>query len=321
MAWRQIVRRRVRLIIRKRIDGQYYTCGNPFVLRPFLDWSNRAGLTHKRILEPFAGANSIVRKLQEINLCSRFSSFDISPADDAVEQRDTVASFPEGYEIAVTNPPWLARNSASRRCLPFIQTPYDDLYKHCLHLCLANCDYVAALLPASYLQSGLFQERLSVYILLHDKGMFNDTDNPVCLALFNRHASENIDIYYDNRHIGELHNLKEKMPNPVRNRSIRFNEPQGELGYIAFDNVQEPSIRFCPADELEDYRVGGSSRFITRIGGDLENVLIDDLNELIDRFRHETSDVFLTPFKGIRGDGQYRRRMNFAVARRLLNCA
>lgn len=307
----------------KRKHGQYFTRGNPFALDPFLEWSNSVGLASKRILEPFAGANNIIKTLERDGLCNQFSSYDIDPASENVIKRDTIDSFPKGFDICVTNPPWLARNSATRRQLPYPDMQYDDLYKHCLELCLNGCPYVAALIPASYLQSGLFRERLHAYVLLHDRSMFNDTDNPVCLALFNEQNSEQISIYYDNRFIGFLDDLESKLPNPMNNLKVRFNDPSGELGFISFDNTREPSIRFCDASEIDDYEIKVSSRFFTRISGEFENIprLRTRLNRMINTLREETQDVFLTPFKGIRKDGCYRRRMEFALARKLINAS
>ncbi len=223
--------------------------------------------------------------------------------------------------MCVTNPPWLARNSATRRRLDYPRTIYDDLYKHCLELCLNNCQYVAALIPASFLQSQLFRERLSAYILLHDRGMFNDTDNPVCLALFNKESNHQIDIYYDNEFIGSLHELENAIPDPIQDRQVRFNEPKGNLGFVSFDCVSKPSIRFCEVNEILDYPIKTSSRFFTRISGDFGDVsnLIELLNYRLETFRRDTHDVFLTPFKGIRKDGRYRRRMEFSLARRMIN--
>ncbi len=307
-------------MIDKRSKGQYYTRGNPFSLRPFLNWSQEVDLPSRQILEPFAGANNIIKTLQKNKLCSNFSSFDIAPADHQVKQTDTIKYFPQGFDVCVTNPPWLARNSATRRGLVYPDAQYDDLYKHCLELCLNNCRHVAALVPASFLQSGLFLERLSTYILLHDRSMFNDTDNPVCLALFDDRKGDDVRIYYDNEFIGHLHELENSIPEPKQNRCIRFNDPEGELGFVAFDRVLAPSIRFCEVEEISDYPIKVSSRYFTRISGELGNVpmLIHELNEKLEVFRDETQDVFLTPFKGIRKDGRYRRRMDFSMARKLI---
>ena len=305
---------------RKRAQGQFYTLGNPFKLRPFRDWAKKAGLPGNTILEPFAGANHIIKTLQHVGVCKNFKSYDLTPSDPDVKQRDTIKKFPKGFDVCITNPPWLARNSATRRGLPFPDTEYDDLYKHCLKLCLDNCGYVAALVPASYLQSGLFRERLQTYILLHDM-LFNDTENPVCLSLFGDKPTGQVEIYHDDRSIGALDELEEKLPGQNPDKRVRFNNPEGELGFISFDNTREPSIKFCPASEIADYPIKVSSRFITRISGDFGDVskLIRKLNRKIQAFRDKTSDVFLTPFKGIRDDGQYRRRMEFSLARRFIN--
>lgn len=305
----------------KRAKGQFYTVGNPFALDAFQEWAHRAGLPHARVLEPFAGANNIINFLQRIKLCDKFISYDIHPANKQVKKRDTIKYFPEGFNVCVTNPPWLARNSATRRGLVFPRTPYDNLYKHCLALCLHYCEYVAALLPAAYLQSGLFKERLDTYILLHDKLMFDDTENPVCLALFNGESNQHVNIYHDTKRIGTLDQLRNDLPCGGTDKRTRFNDPNGELGFVSFDNTKGPSIRFCRAEEIEEYSIKVSSRFITRISGDFGNVdkLINRLNSKIKEFREKTCDVFLTPFKGIRADGHYRRRMEYALARRFIN--
>ena len=305
----------------KRSKGQYYTLGNPFSLDPFIKWANKIGLPNHRILEPFAGANYIIKPLQSLDMCRYFDSFDISPADSEVNNRDTIKSFPEGYQVCVTNPPWLAKNSATRRKLPFPLTPYDDLYKHCLSLCLQHCDYVAALVPASFLHSNLFRDRLSTYILLHNESTFNDTENPVCLALFDKAASYDTSIYYDNNFIGDLRSLEKHIPTLLSGSIIKFNDPHGNLGLVTFDSSKEPTIRFCDVEELKQYPVKVSSRFFVRIGCNIGNIpsAVVTLNKRIYRFRYETSDLFLTPFKGIRRDGYYRRRMSFEIARRFIS--
>ncbi|OGN16696.1 MAG: hypothetical protein A3C88_02680 [Candidatus Yanofskybacteria bacterium RIFCSPHIGHO2_02_FULL_50_12] len=300
----------------KRQLGQYYTEGNPFTLRPFLAWAKKIGLNNKHVLEPFAGANNIIRGLQSLGFAQQFTSFDIVPTDPAVVFRDTIKDFPQGFELCITNPPWLAKNSAHRRGLLFPDTPHDDLYKHALQLCLDNCKYVAALIPATFLRSGIFHDRLDTVIFLHDQRMFLDTENPVCLALF-RTASHQVKVFHDNEFIGALNELETKLPQPTQRIHISFNHPSGSLGFVAFDNTREPSIRFMKGSQLKNYTVGFTSRMVTRIGGRFHNLdsLIDNLNADIEKFRKETKDVFLTPFKGLRKDGHYRRRMDYRLAR------
>ena len=305
----------------KRSRGEYYTKGNPFTLPPFLDWARDIDLSHQTILEPFAGANHIIKSLQGIELCNDFVSYDIRPNDDQVKRRDTIKRFPRGFEVCITNPPWLARNSATRRGLLYPRTDYDDLYKLCLDLCLQHCPWVAALVPASCLHSNLFRDRLETYILLHDKHLFIDTDNPVCLALFGPRASAKVKVYYDDAYIGELTTLETMIPNSSAHKQVKFNDEDGRLGFVAFDNTIEPSIRFCDAQDIRQYPVKESSRFFSRISVAKNDYSIDILNANIKAFREETQDLFLTPFKGIRRDGQYRRRMSFALAKRFINAA
>ena len=306
----------------KRGRGQYFTVKNPFDTDIFKIWAMKAGLPNKRILEPFAGANHIIESLQSLGLCDEYVSYDISPAHKDVEFRDTIEAFPTEFNVCVSNPPWLARNSATRRGLPYPTDRYDNLYKLCLELCLTYCEYVAVLLPASFLQSELFRDRLNSYILLHDL-IFDETENPVCLVLFSAKKSREVNIYCDDQFIGALDELEKKMPSSEKKRNVKFNDPAGQLGFISFDNTRERSIRFCDVNEIQDYEIKASSRFITRISGDFENVskLIAELNDMIRIFRDETSDILLTPFKGMRDDGKYRRRMFFSQARKFIDAA
>lgn len=305
----------------KRSRGRFYTRGNPFALIPFRCWAERIALRRQKILEPFAGANHIIRSLHSLNLCSEFVSYDIAPSDRTVRYRDTLTNFPRGYSVCITNPPWLARNSASRRRLPYPKTTYDNLYKHCLDRCLQHCDYVGALIPATFLQSGLFRDRLATYILLHDSSLFNDTENPVCLALFDKHPVDDTAIFYDNELVGQLNHMEAMLPRKSQHRNIKFNDPCGELAFVSFDNTQTPSIRFCDPTEIAGTTVKTSSRFFTRISGDLDSSKHDpaNLNAVLGNFREATRDLFLTPFKGLRADGNYRRRMSFALARDFIN--
>ena len=306
----------------KRARGQFYTRGNPFNLRVFRRWAEGVDLPRCCVLEPFAGANHLIEALVGMGLCHQFCSYDVAPAGSGVRARDTIESFPLGFEVCVTNPPWLARNSATRRGLWFPRSVYDDLYKHCLELCLSHCRHVAALLPASYLQSGLFQERLESYVLLHDF-LFADTENPTCLALFRAEPSPGVSIYYDDRYIGDLDTLKSNLPIARQDKKIKFNDPRGELGFISFDDTRESSIKFCHGEEVRDYAIKESSRFITRLSGEFGDVpsLVSRLNRDLEIFRRDTADIFLTPFKGMREDGYYRRRMDFHLARRFINAA
>ena len=52
--------------VHQRAHGQFYTHGNPFRHPAFRKWAKRANLPNVRVLEPFAGANSLIRHLESL---------------------------------------------------------------------------------------------------------------------------------------------------------------------------------------------------------------------------------------------------------------
>ena len=388
----------------KRATGRYYTRGNPFLSNPFRAWAAALNLNQQTVLEPFAGDNSIPRLIKEAQLqCRDWALFDIEPAAAAVQQRDTLADFPKGFDVCITNPPWLARNSATRRGLPFpSDTQHDDIYKYALEKCLTHCKWVAAIIPEAFIRSGLFLHRLRDFVSLvprkqqvraykarlpgnvdvragkaglsgdggkaaplvpqkqqvraykarlpgnvdvrackarlpgdgetarlpEDGGkaapfMFADTEHPVGLALFGpalQVGALSVKIWRNNQFLGELEELRSHLPLPSRNREIVFNEPTGNVGLIAIDNTVSASIRFCPPAELEGYPVRYQGRSITKLNVPWQ-VDVAELNAHLANIREKTHDVFLTAFKGLRRDGQYRRRLDWALARAIIDAA
>lgn len=300
--------------------GVYYTSlFNVFDNPVFLDWIAKNNLAKEKVLEPFAGSNSIIEMLQELGLARQFTSYDINPQHNQITQRDTLKEYPKGYKLCITNPPWLYKSSAIRRGLKYPQTMHDNLYKYALELALQNNQYVAMLIPASYINSGIFFDRLSNFIFIN-KPLFEFTDNPVCLALFNKSPSADFNIYSDNKLINTYNALLQHIP-PKNNLEITFNDPKGDLGLIAIDNTKAPTIRFCRGVELKQYDIKTTSRSITRIS--IQNIsatdnLIHHLNNRLMHFRELTDDIFLTAFKGLRADGKYRRRLDYSLANRLI---
>lgn len=345
----------------KQQHGQYFTTNNPFKLKIVKLLLS----LHKNetILEPFAGSNNLIYMLRSIGVENPFKSYDIEPKNKNVEYRDTLANFPTGYNLCITNPPYLAKNSATKKGLKCEFGEYDDLYKYALKKCLDNCETVFAIIPASFLNTNLFRDRLYQYILLNDK-MFDDTEHPVCLAIFTREHTFTA-VYEKHNFIGFLDELESfhhfvdvnKMGNYLINNDfvdankignnhyanagkignclinnqfvdvnkmgkiVKFNAPNGNLGLVAIDNTKEASIKFCRGDEIDSSKVLSGSRSITRIQVETSDLdkLISDLNEALHKYRVNTHDIFLTPFKGIRKDGKFRRRLDFKLAKKLIN--
>ena len=304
----------------KRQNGQFFTSGNPFKHPAFTDWAKRCGLPETKVIEPFAGANGLIDHLEQMSLCDESRSYDIAPAHERVSRRDTLLDFPGGFSVCVTNPPWLARNSATYRGIDFPDCKYDDLYKFALEKCLDNCEWVAALIPESFVRSGLFQERLCDFVSL-TSNLFADTAHPVGLALFEPSQVDDVSVWCGRKLIGTLENMEALRPQVVPDGPrVKFNIPDGNVGLIALDNTEEASIRFCEVSELSDYEVKRSGRHITKlqVAGDVK---ISTWNSFISTFRERTSDVLMTCYKGLRKDGKYRRRLDWNLARGIIHNA
>lgn len=303
---------------KKRVLGQYFTKLDPFSLLPFKQWVKDINIQDKIVLEPFAGENNLIKFLIGNGLCNRYASFDIEPKTIDVHYRDTLKDFPLGFDICVTNPPWLAKNSATKMRILFYAEKYDDLYKYSISKCLKNCKNVIAIIPESFIRTGLFLNRLNTFISL-TTNPFDETTHPVGMALFDDVDSTDVKIYRDNDFIGLLSEIKTKRPPHVFNKEIVFNEQKGNLGLIALDNCKTASIRFCKPSELQDYEVKKHGRHITILNIPFKPK-IKDYNHVIKSFRQNTQDVLMTSYRGIRKDGFYRRRLDWQLAKDIICC-
>ena len=72
---------------------------------------------------------------------------------------------------------------------------------------------------------------------------------------------------------------------------------------------------------IEARKMKISDRLLTKMDTDIEDIdsAIETLNKELDRIRKKTHDVFFAPFKGLRKDGKYRRRVDFIFVRNLIN--
>jgi hypothetical protein len=293
-----------------------------------------------KIIEPFAGSNSIVALVNssvETLTPRNWKSFDIHP--EAIEgnlvpeltliRRDTLEDFPSGFDVAITNPPYLAKNSATRKGMVVHFGEYQDVFEVALHEMLSNCDWVAAIIPESFITRKIFKDRLDAVISLNHE-MFDDTEFPVCLALFSPKSAIDFEIWRGDEFLGLRNDLDKEVENLLSARTLikpRFNAPLGEIGLIAIDNTNGPSLRFVSGETIPSEEIKATSRSLTRISMDyvyaaLEpDLVIAEANKVLERYRELSSDVFLTAFKGLRADNSYRRRIDWNTAGRILNRA
>lgn len=316
--------------------GQFYTNKNIFKHDEFINWFNNIPKKEKEhILEPFAGSNGIIKMLSKLELVDKYMSFDIAPRDTNVFLRDTLKSFPNDYSVVVTNPPFLAKNSATRHQIQLELENYNDLYEICLSKCLENAKYVAAIIPDSFITNKNFDKsRLYAVISLQQKNIFKDTEHPVCLALFNPEQSVDYKIYRNKEFLGTYSSLKEKEMNilipDTHSYTVMWNNPQGQIGLEALDATNKfKKMKFTLGQDIDSEEINAFSRLRTRIlildskNRELSptkvNILIRELNKFLKNYRNETEDVFLTAFKGLRDDGRYRRRLDFNKARQIVD--
>lgn len=321
----------------KKINGIYYTIYNPFNNVYFKEWfdniNNYYHINELTFLEPFAGSNNIIKLIEDLNLtkpkswkCFDISNVEINNAPDyLIEIQDTIKNFPKDFKVVITNPPYLAKNKATLLKSTNFDYNFDDLYLKSLDLMLQNVDFIAAIIPESFITSNRYQDRLYCIISLEMK-MFDDTEVPVCLALFNKDETEDFFIVKNNINVGYYKELKKYLIEYNSNVKWKFNDNNGNIGLYTVDNTNKESIRFVKGEEIKN-EIKQSSRAITRISGysfkneeERENFIFK-LNEILKEYRDKTNDVFLTSFKGLRKDLKYRRRLDYKTAKDILNKA
>jgi len=169
--------------------GQFFTEQNPFETIIFDKWYRSACLNSNMcvpILEPFAGACHIIDHVNHmVGGGVVFDCYDIDPHDGRVKQRDTLVDFPVGYDICITNPPYLGKSSATRMGVeyPDCAVDYADVYLHALSKALDACDYIAMIIPESFISQKRFKDRLMAIDSITTP-IFSDTTIPVCVAYF-----------------------------------------------------------------------------------------------------------------------------------------
>lgn len=311
--------------------GQFYTAANPFGHPRVRRWLDEMG-SGGRWLEPFAGANHIVAMIEATAGARDWQSFDIEPGAEEVETRDVLAHFPEGFDVVATNPPYLARNSARRRGYTKaleVMGSWEDLYLRCLEECLAHVAHVAAIIPESFIGSGHFRSRLRFVISLTQE-MFTDTEHPVCLAVFGPETGVDFEVWSGERLVGTWSTISAyefaARRGGSKRRAMRFNDKRGKIGLHAVDGTEKASIRFTRREEVAAGEIKHSSRHKTRIHvpnlRDADDAtlaaVIAEANRILTRWRKNTGDVLMSPFMGLRGDGLYRRRLDYANAASIL---
>jgi len=330
--------RTVEVDIDKVSLGSFYTTKSGWLtdqVRHFLE--KALSESNGNLLDPFAGDGHLLEAIKSDSVLGRIVSqatgFDIQ--GDAFPFNDSLVAIPNPQRaVIVTNPPYLANHSAKRKGVDQLVAKYFDgssqknLYRIALEKALESADYVVAIIPETFLLSTFTKHRLELAVVIQDS-LFGDTDAPALVACFTKERCADAHIFTGNQSIGNLSEILALRDSIAPKQKIVFNEPTGRIGLRAVDGSDGKSpIAFVAAVDFmyPAESVAVSSRLMTYLDlpefSDAEiSKLIAEANAVLSQIREASSDLVLAPFKGNDKNGRRRRRLDYALARRILNMA
>ena len=330
--------RMVEVDIEKVSLGSFYTTKSGWLTPEVRDFLEKALEDSKGyLLDPFAGDGHLISAVQEDSVLgkkiAKASGFDIQGTTWPIN--DSLIGIPNPKRaVILTNPPYLANHSAKRKGVSSLVEKYFDrstqknLYMIALENALASADYVVAIIPETFLLSSFSKDRLEIAVVIQDS-LFGDTDAPALVACFGRQAPDNAHIFTGNHRIGTLRGILSLRESNAPNQRIVFNDPKGRIGLRAVDGSDGSTpIAFMAAKDFgyPSDSVAVSSRLMTylelpELAEHEISKLIAKANELLAQIRETSGDLVLAPFKGNDKNGRRRRRLDYALARKILNQA
>jgi len=319
----------------KKVLGQYFTRQDLWLKPQVEEFITRSKCSIA--YDPFAGKGDLLQAVMGIGEIFQLRGLDIDPVLKW-SLNDSLRSIPPLADaIIITNPPYLAKFSAKRKNIHasvakyYQDSGFVDVYQLALHNCLISADYVVAIIPETFINSGLsIRNRLSQITVL-EENPFHDTENPVCVACFDNRIKdlEDVSVYKNSSYIGTLGYLEQNRLEPSYAIPMKFNDPEGQIALRAVDSPDPGNpIRFMLKEEL-DYNMSGikhSSRLITIISIDpkynafISNI-IREANHTFLQYRQRTDDILMSPFKGNQKNGVRRRRLDYKSARAIIELA
>jgi hypothetical protein len=288
-------------------------------------------------LDPFAGDGHLIDTIKSDPILGKHvkkaTGFDIQGSTWPIN--DSLVTIPNPTRaVIVTNPPYLANHSAKRKGVDqlvakyFANSTQKNLYRIALENSLASADYVVAIIPETFLLSTFPKLRLELAVVIQDS-LFGDTDAPALVACFTKERCADARIFTGNQSIGKLSEILALRESSAPKQTIVFNEPKGRIGLRAVDGSDGKSpIAFIAAKDFSypSKSVAVSSRLMTYLElpelSDSEvSKLISKANANLSEIREASGDLVLAPFKGNDQNGKRRRRLDYALARKILNLA
>ncbi len=315
---------------RRAVSGKFYTQKASWLTAPVREFIENHTKKNKYVLDPFAGGGDLLNSLSQRYkiICE---GYDLPGGKWPVN--DSLVHIPNPHAALIcANPPYLAKHSAQRKGVfekvrrHYVK--YYDLYETAIARCMEAAEAAVFIIPETFLHSGFPKNQLKAVSVITDNP-FNSTENPVCAACFEsseRDGANNAKIYIGDQYICAMSALRRNRKSGGRNKTIVFNDPSGNIALKAVDGVNpHDRIRF---EKSEGFyygreRVKSSSRLLTYIsikdidGNNIER-LLKTLNQNLEKARAETADLLLSPFKGNNKAGKRRRRLDYSLARQLI---
>jgi hypothetical protein len=330
--------RTVEVDIDKVSLGSFYTTKSGWLTDEVRRFLKKALIESKgRLLDPFAGDGHLLDAIKADSILGKHvkqvAGFDIQ--GEIWPKNDSLVAIPNPQRaVIVTNPPYLANHSAKRKGVDQLVAKYfsnstqKNLYRIALENALASADCVVAIIPETFLLSTFPKHRLVLAVVIQD-ALFGDTDAPALVACFSKEVRDDAHIFTGNQSIGNLSEILAVRESKAPKNRIVFNDSNGRIGLRAVDGSDgKTPIAFVAAKDF-DYpsdSVAVSSRLMTYL--DLPDVgesdlgaVINQANRILREIRLSSGDLVLAPFKGNDRNGKRRRRLDYGLARKILNQA
>lgn len=313
----------------KKVElGQFFTAKSIWLRPQVAEFINKSNC--KIAYDPYAGNGDLLNVAKEMGLDT--IGCDI---DETLPWKinDSLVSIPyvDGA-IILTNPPYLAKQSATRKKIDLSKywnaTYYDDLYLLALDKMTETQQFVVAIIPESFINSSYKRKCLLSSITILEDNPFVDTECPVCVACFDgrRKDYSQIKIYKNSDYVATFQEIDALRIEPKNNLQIDFNDLSGWLGLRAIDSTDDKTFICFDFKENIDYdwqhKIKTSSRHFSLINVDIpkENRadFIEEANAILQDLRKKSCDILLTPFMGNTHKGMRRRRLDFRLARAII---
>ena len=313
--------------------GQFFTKATLWLKPQVQEFIKNSGCTVA--YDPFAGGGDLLKAATDILGFKEVRGLDI---DDSLswDKNDSLLNIPHvDNAIIITNPPYIAKQSASRKKIDlsmyFSTSTYDDVYLIALDKMLEAQKYVVAIIPESFINSSYKLKKYINSITILEENPFEDTENPVCVVCFDSVEKEfdQVKVYKNNKLVNNLKTIQDIRIEPMHAVKITFNTLKGWLGLRAIDSTDDKTFINFDYKENFDYdwenNIKVSSRHFSLINlyvpEDRKDAFIKKCNQILKKLRKDSSDILLTPFKGNTKKGIRRRRLDFRLARAIMEKA